>query len=210
MLSLGLPITPNNIITLFAWSYAEGGWFDNDATYNPLDTTQVAPGSHSINSVGVQAYTSLAQGIAATTQTLQNGYYPAILEGLRTSKPPSEMAVLIGQSPWGTNGIVVNECIPQATADFKTVQTYFFPPKVASRPAVVFPAAANLFKLVLPIDAMNKAHLVRVVHKTQQEIALKNGWHLWYYAVDKKFYPVLSKKLPKIVFVNKNWRQPLR
>jgi hypothetical protein len=75
------------------------------AAYNLLNTTQPAIGATNYNSVGVKNYTSYSQGINATAQTLQNGYYPTLLNDLKsnnvadlTSNPlvTKELAI------WGT------------------------------------------------------------------------------------------------------------
>lgn len=54
--------------------------------FNPLDTTQPAPGSYPMpgNSAGVQRFLSLAEGVSATVQTLLNGNYPLLVRALKT------------------------------------------------------------------------------------------------------------------------------
>ncbi len=69
----------------------------------------------SINSVGVQAYHSVADGIVATLETLRNGHYPEILKGLAQSRTPDDMTTIIGASPWGTNGHLMLEVVPRAS-----------------------------------------------------------------------------------------------
>jgi len=67
---------------LGAWQQWEGGGTNNDASYNPLNTTR---GQYKkINSVGVSAFPDWQTGIAETVGTL--GGYPAISEALRTGK----------------------------------------------------------------------------------------------------------------------------
>ena len=78
----------NVIGWMVAWTVAETGHPSGSyqgASYNLLNTTQPAPGTTDFNSIGVKNYTSYAQGIAATVQTLQNGYYPALLAALQTN-----------------------------------------------------------------------------------------------------------------------------
>ena len=82
--------TPSgNIIGwMVAWTVAETGHPSGSyqgASYNLLNTTQPAPGATNFNSIGVKNYTSYAQGITATVQTLQNGYYPTLLAALQTN-----------------------------------------------------------------------------------------------------------------------------
>lgn len=67
-----------------AWQPYEGGWDKNSAEFNPLNTTQNFPGATSMNSVGVKAYPSEDAGVEATAQTLENGYYPNLLAGLKS------------------------------------------------------------------------------------------------------------------------------
>lgn len=79
---LGDPQTPSNIEFLVSWAAMEGGNWHNTASYNPLNTTLRLTGSTSMNSVGVQAFTSWQQGIAATIDTL--GSYPQIMAALQS------------------------------------------------------------------------------------------------------------------------------
>lgn len=106
--------TARNISSLIAWSFAEGGGFGNVAHYNPLNTTQPAPGATAINSVGVKSYGTSLTGDVATAQTLKNGYYGMIMDGFDRSVTPARMASLVGQSPWGTNGRLMLACVPRA------------------------------------------------------------------------------------------------
>lgn len=101
----GIPDTPANEQAIVAWENAEGGHWHNTAYYNPLNTTQPAPGATSMNSVGVKAYTGWDQGLRATAQTLENGYYEGILAALKqgSSAPAVKQAVVA--SPWGTKSI---------------------------------------------------------------------------------------------------------
>lgn len=75
------------------WQRMEGGSTNNSAAFNFLNTTLGEPGSKSINSVGVQAYTSFKQGLQATISTLTKGY-PAIINAISTGNwtPTPELA----------------------------------------------------------------------------------------------------------------------
>ena len=88
--ALGDPTTGANIGSLVNWAAREGGNWHNTAYYNPINTTQVMPGSTAMNKlgggVGVQAYTSWQQGIQATVKTLQNGLYGDILAAFQTGQ----------------------------------------------------------------------------------------------------------------------------
>jgi hypothetical protein len=99
---LMLPVTQDNVAALTAWEMAEGGHWNNTAHYNPLNTTQPEPGATSMNSVGVKAYVSWAQGFLATIVTLHNGRYDAILAALASGNDASAVAQAVAASPWGT------------------------------------------------------------------------------------------------------------
>lgn len=100
--SLGDQPTAENLKAITAWERAEGGHWQNRATYNPLNTTQVQAGSHAMNSVGVQAYASWSEGMAATVITLRNGRYGDILAALQGGNCAPCVASAVAASPWGT------------------------------------------------------------------------------------------------------------
>lgn len=100
---LGAPVTPQNLLFLNNWTKAEGG----NASYNPFNTTQNAPGATSYNSVGVRNYVSPQQGINATVQTLLNGRYGNILSALRQGTDARAAALALANSPWGTGSLVL-------------------------------------------------------------------------------------------------------
>ncbi len=99
---LGMPLTEQNVAAVTAWELAEGGHWHNSAHYNPLDTTMPEPGATAMNSVGVKAYLSWAQGFQATIATLRNGYYGGILAALRAGNDAIAVADAVAASPWGT------------------------------------------------------------------------------------------------------------
>ena len=99
---LGMPLTSQNVAAITAWELAEGGHWHNSAHYNPLDTTMPEPGATAMNSVGVKAYVSWAQGFTATIATLRNGYYGQILAALRAGDNAYAVADAVAASPWGT------------------------------------------------------------------------------------------------------------
>jgi cell wall-associated NlpC family hydrolase len=102
---MAMPTTGSNITAVSRWAQQEGGNWHNSAHYNPLNTTQREPGSTSMNGVGVQSYTSWAQGFAATIQTLNNGRYGGILSALKAGNNPSAVYGAIVHSPWGTKNL---------------------------------------------------------------------------------------------------------
>jgi len=104
---LGMPRTSQNLTAITAWELAEGGNWFNSARYNPLDTSMSEPGAADMNSVGVKAYTSWAQGFTATVATLRNGLYGPILAALRKGDSALAVAEAVAASPWGTGGFGV-------------------------------------------------------------------------------------------------------
>ncbi len=104
---LGAPVTTQNLAAIVAWEMAEGGHWNNSAHYNPLNTTWTMPGATSMNSVGVKAYASWAQGFKATLNTLHNGLYGGILAALRAGDDAQAVADAVAASPWGTHSFAV-------------------------------------------------------------------------------------------------------
>lgn len=76
---LGAPPTATNIAFMTAWANREGG----TASWNPWNTTLSMPGASDYNSVGVKNYTSMAQGMQATAQTLSSNLYSDIVGALQ-------------------------------------------------------------------------------------------------------------------------------
>ena len=93
--ALGVPVTKTNVSSLAEWQRREGG----TAAFNPLNTTQPAPGAGNYNSVGVRNYRSLQQGLNATVRTLRNGRYDDILQALGSNQPLGSQQSL---GVWGT------------------------------------------------------------------------------------------------------------
>lgn len=80
---LGAPQTAADIQSLMDWFAREGGGGAN----NPLNTTLRTSGaSGSINSVGVQSYSSPQTGASADAATIAGGNYPSILADLKSGK----------------------------------------------------------------------------------------------------------------------------
>lgn len=101
--AVGAPATPTNVRFLDLWQRAEGG----AAAANPLNTTQPAAGATDYNSVHVRNYPDAATGIRATAQTLLNGRYGPIVEGLRGGASLVDLARAVAASPWGTGAGVL-------------------------------------------------------------------------------------------------------
>lgn len=99
---VGAPDDAVNTDTLWAWSRKESG-IDVMRWNNPLNTTQLEPGSQSENWVGVEAYPSWQVGVTATVQTLLNGRYPVIVDHLRRSVPRQQWGdACANLGTWGT------------------------------------------------------------------------------------------------------------
>src|SRR2546429_3801731 len=110
--ALGIHQTPGAIQALVGWAKAEGGHWNNDARYNPLNTTQPMPGAGNTGTQGnIKVFRSWDQGIQATVKTLTNGRYGSILNALRAGDP-ARVAQAIGSSPWGTSGALAQRTIP--------------------------------------------------------------------------------------------------
>lgn len=140
MSALGFPTDDAHLVGPVAWALAEGGWLHNDATYNPWNTTEPAAGSTSINSAGVQAYTSESEGIDATVRTLHNGRYPGVLSALAAGSP-NQLADALGTEPWGTPKASVLACIAEARTWFSTPAPTPAPPKKkGKKPMLAFSA----------------------------------------------------------------------
>ncbi len=103
---IGAPQTPLNVAVLEKWSVGEkpaGYW---SQWWNPINTTQGEPGAVSVNSVGVKSFASAQAGELATAQTLQSGYYPALLGAFRKGGPLStfQTSAVVSEveRTWGT------------------------------------------------------------------------------------------------------------
>lgn len=103
---LGMPLTPENERVMLAWQQGEG----TAAAFNPLATTDHAPGSTSFNDnngTPVQNFTSFEQGVDTTVKTLTNGRYGNILAALQQGNSAVAVAQAIANSPWGTGALVL-------------------------------------------------------------------------------------------------------
>lgn len=102
----GLPITPENMRFMVAWQQGEG----TAAAFNPLATTDHAPGSTAFNDnngTPVQNFTSFEQGVDTTVRTLTNGRYGNILAALGQGSSATAAAQALANSPWGTGSLVL-------------------------------------------------------------------------------------------------------
>ena len=103
---------------IIAWTFAENGWFGNQAAFNPLNDTQPYPGSRAVIAaapgVYVQAYPSVEIGLVTTSETIHQANMAPILDAIRwaISLPftPStasaavwRLASALETAPWGTD-----------------------------------------------------------------------------------------------------------
>jgi hypothetical protein len=120
---MGAPRCHANLVVTIAWEAQEG----TQAARNPLATTHRMDGSSNFNSVGVQNYRTLAQGLAATKETIENGWetygYGAVIRSMRDCADPLETARAIAASSWCSGcagGQYVIGIVPAVEASFDT------------------------------------------------------------------------------------------
>lgn len=118
----GAPVCRSNLVVVVAWQAAEG----TQAAWNPLATTHRMPGSTSFNSVGVQDFVSLEQGLLGTKETIENGWdmyrYGAIVRALQGCSDPVVTALAINASSWCpgcVSGQYVLNVVPRVDEDLE-------------------------------------------------------------------------------------------
>jgi hypothetical protein len=95
---LTAPESAENLEVLREWAASEGM---SPSYHNPLATTLALAGSRSINSVGVQAYSSDAVGAEALAQTLRGRReYAGIIHGLRSNLGLPYLWAAINRTEW--------------------------------------------------------------------------------------------------------------
>ena len=103
--ALGAPQTPQNIAFMNAWIAKESGSYPISYGWNPLNTTQTAPGSYGGGAQGnIQFFPNYQSGLGATVQTIKNGYYGDLLNALRGGAP-SIGTPYQGLNTWGTGSL---------------------------------------------------------------------------------------------------------
>jgi hypothetical protein len=120
---MGAPTCRPNLVVAIAWQAQEG----TQAAWNPLATTHRMDGSTDFNSAGVQNFRSLAQGLEATKETIENGWdsygYGAIVRSMRDCASPTATAQAIANSSWCSGcagGQYVLGIVPNVQASFET------------------------------------------------------------------------------------------
>lgn len=111
----------DNRIVVLAWQANE----NTQAVFNPLATTRDMPGSWEFNSHSVENYVSLAQGLDASRETIENGYtiygYGAIVRRLGRCSRPMRTADAIRDSRWCfgcSSGEYVTGIVPHVRNDY--------------------------------------------------------------------------------------------
>lgn len=123
--ALGAPAFLPERRALLVWMQAEG----NAGRFNPLNTTLRMRGSTDFNSVGVQNYVSLEQGVEATAKTINDGAdragdplgYKPIRRRLRLVIPARWVLQAIGDSRWGTDGDLLLRVLPDVKRDYRAL-----------------------------------------------------------------------------------------
>ena len=120
---MGAPVCHENLVVTIAWQAQEG----TQAAWNPLATTHRMDGSTDFNSVGVQNFQSLEQGLQASQETIDNGWdvyrYGAIIRSMRDCADPLDTARTIADSSWCfgcAGGQYVIGIVPAVEASFET------------------------------------------------------------------------------------------
>jgi hypothetical protein len=120
---MGAPRCHANLVVTIAWQAQEG----TQAAWNPLATTHRMDGSTDLNSVGVQNYRTLGQGLEATKETIENGWsqygYGAMIRSMRDCADPLDTAQAIAASSWCSDcaeGQYVIGIVPAVEASFET------------------------------------------------------------------------------------------
>lgn len=120
---MGAPRCHENLVVTIAWQAQEG----TQAAWNPLATTHRMEGSTDFNSVGVQNFRSLAQGLQATKETIDNGWdvygYGSIVRSMRGCGDAMATARAIANSRWCygcAGGRYVLGIVPSVEASFET------------------------------------------------------------------------------------------
>lgn len=101
---IGAQPTNDNMAFMYAWRQSEGG----TATNNPFNTTHKMPGStrYKTNTHGVQNYKTPEHGIRATCNTLKNGRYNDIINGLKNDVGLYELSRMKSLNVWGTGPLL--------------------------------------------------------------------------------------------------------
>ena len=118
---IGAPACEENRVLVVAWQAQES----TEARFNPLATTHSMPGATDFNSVGVKDYRSVAQGLDASRETLEEGapsyLYEPILSSLRACNAAEATAWFVNASAWCrgcTGGVYLTGLLPAVRTDY--------------------------------------------------------------------------------------------
>jgi len=104
---IGAPVNTETMTVLMAQMRVE----NTSSAFNPMATTQGAPGATNANSVGVKNYPDFNTGVSATVQTLMNGYYDNYIAGLRAGNQENANQIVSDAAQdlntWGSGGVAV-------------------------------------------------------------------------------------------------------
>ncbi len=96
---IGAPVSDMNMRSMLAWMTGE----NTKAAFNPLATTRTGfDDAGDFNSAGVRNFKNFEQGVEATLETLNLGYYKDVVAALQQGTTPYELQQLVVASPWGT------------------------------------------------------------------------------------------------------------
>jgi hypothetical protein len=105
---VGAKPTKHNMLFMYAWRQTEHGLYEKKiaAKNNPFNTTQPMPGATILkdSTAGVKNYKKPEDGIKATCETLTNGKYDKIVDGLKKDIGLLKLKNAVATSPWGTDG----------------------------------------------------------------------------------------------------------
>ncbi len=118
--AIGAPVDATNMIVLAAVSYSEGGdSCENLARNNPWNTERTGYGDTAPAGVAA-AYPTIADGVAAFKDTIENGDYPALLNALRTSAGAAAIATdpacVAELHLWQGGSNIAVECLQSASS----------------------------------------------------------------------------------------------
>ncbi len=106
LVSLGAPLTAENVNLIAAWSYCEKPHYPGAAWqgYNPWNTTLACCNwTGNLNSVGVKIYPTKQDGIEANRRTILNRRYPTLVDAIRNSNPNQFLSARDEIETWGTS-----------------------------------------------------------------------------------------------------------
>lgn len=172
----GFSVSREKVTALVAQASKE----NSGSIWNPLATTEPAPGATVYNSAGVKNYPSEEEGWGATLATFRNGHYPTLLGQLED--PSGGSAVTYATSPdlntWGTGNCLtyVEEIKAGDPHGYLTHQ-------VAGSGTGPSPTPTPVPSPVPPGDEMDDLTFIRWVYWTflfrQVDEAAFGNWNTW-------------------------------